>query len=447
MKIFAHRLCSLALLSLLSFLALAAPAIAQNQIADPLVRPPALLEKSRAGKKNTSSAAAPTADSSYNYQVLYSFGATATDGTAPEGGLIRDSAGNLYGTTVRGGAGSVNAGAIFKLDTTGEESVLYSFCSATNCTDGVNPRGLVQDAAGNLYGTTVSGGVGDGVVFKLAPPAQADENWTQTVLYSFGANNTDGSMPLAGLIQDAAGNLYGTTAGGGSGGEGTVFMLAPPSRSGRSWTETVLHSFDSTTTDGLVPYAGLIQDAAGNLYGTTAGGGGSGEGTVFMLAPPSQSGGSWTETVLYNFCSVTNCTDGYSPVAGLIQDAVGNLYSTTLYGGANTGAYGYGYGGGTVFKLAPPAQSGGSWTETVLYSFGASSTDGYSSPGWSDPGRCGQPVRRNSIWRCQHRCSQRSRWRHGIQARAPGELGRKLDGNGALQLLLGHRLHGRALSP
>jgi uncharacterized repeat protein (TIGR03803 family) len=379
MKTLVHRLCSLTLLLLLSFLAFAAPAVAQNEIADPLVRVPAFLEKSRAKKKNTSSAAATTAASGYNFQVLYSFGATATDGTAPEGGLIRDSAGNLYGTTVGGGAGS-GGGTIFKLDTTGEESVLYSFCSATNCTDGMNPRGLVQDAAGNLYGTTVSGGVGDGVVFKLAPPAQSDENWTQTVLYSFGANNADGSMPLAGLIQDATGSLYGTTSAGGTTAGGTVFMLAPPSQSGGSWTETVLHSFDSTTTDGLVPYAGLIQDAAGNLYGTTAGGGsnGSGDGTVFMLAPPSLSGGSWTEALLYNFCSATNCTDGYFPEAGLIQDAAGNLYGTTLYGGANTGAYGYGHGGGTVFKLAPPAQSGGIWTETVLYSFGASSTDGYS---------------------------------------------------------------------
>jgi uncharacterized repeat protein (TIGR03803 family) len=382
MKTLVHRLCSLTLLLLLSFLAFAAPAVAENEIADPLVRAPAFLEKPRAKKKNTSKAST-TAASGYNFQVLYTFGGTTTDGKEPNAGLIRDAAGNLYGTTVSGGIGG--AGAIFKLDTTGEESVLYSFCSATNCTDGMYPRGLVQDAAGNLYGTTVwggvGGGVGNGVVFKLAPPAQSDENWTQTVLYSFGANNTDGSMPLAGLIQDAAGNLYGTTSAGGTTAGGTVFMLAPPSQSGGNWTETVLYSFDSTTTDGSSPHAGLIQDAAGNLYGTTAGGGGSGRGsngTVFMLTPPSQSAASWTETVLYNFCSASNCTDGYFPEAGLIQDAAGNLYGTTLYGGANTGTYDYGHGGGTVFKLAPPSQSGASWTETVLYSFPASSTDGYS---------------------------------------------------------------------
>jgi uncharacterized repeat protein (TIGR03803 family) len=371
MKILVHRLCSLALLSLLSFLTFAAPAVSQNQIADPLGRPPDLQEKSRAYKRKTRPAASATAASGYNYQVLYSFGATTTDAKAPETDLIPDTAGNLYGTTFGGGAeyGSIGgAGTIFRLDTIGEESVLYSFCSATNCTDGMNPRpNLVQDAAGNLYGTTTSGGAGSGVVFKLAPPVQSDENWTQTVLYSFGGNNTDGRVPLAGLIEDAAGNLYGTTSAGGANNYGIVFMLAPPSQSGGTWTETVLYSFGASNADGIVPYAGLVRDTAGNLYGTTAGG--SSGGTAFKLAPPSQSGGSWTETVLYNFCSATNCADGYSPFAGLIQDAAGNLYGTTPYGGVNTGADPYGSGGGTIFKLAPPSQSSGSWTETVLYNF------------------------------------------------------------------------------
>ncbi len=385
MKTIVHRLCSLGLLLLLSFLALSAPAVAQKQIADPLVRPPDFLEKSRAYKRKTRPAASVTATSGYNYQVLYSFGATTTDAKAPETDLIQDTAGNLYGTTFSGGAaGLFTFGTIFKLDATGGESVLYSFCSATNCTDGMNPRpNLVQDAAGNLYGTTTGGGTGAGVVFRLAPPVQSDENWTQTVLYSFGASNTDGSGPLAGLIQDAEDNLYGTTSDGGANNDGTVYMLAPPSQSGGSWTETVLYSFGASSTDGMVPYAGLVRDTAGNLYGTTAGGGSGsgGGGTAFTLAPPSQSGGSWTETVLYNFCSATNCADGYSPIAGLMQDAAGNLYGTTPYGGANPGADPYGYGGGTVFKLAPPSQSGGSWTETVIYNFcsAASCVDG-SSP-------------------------------------------------------------------
>jgi hypothetical protein len=227
----------------------------------------------------------------------------------------------------------------------------------------------------------------------LAPPSQSGGSWTETVLYNFCTSCTDGFSPEAGLIQDAAGNLYGTTAAGGicnSGSScsspGTVFMLAPPSQSGASWTETLLYNFCSATncTDGHFPDAGLIQDAAGNLYGTTLYGGantgaygyGYGGGTVFKLAPPAQSGASWTETVLYSFGA--SSTDGYSPEASLIQDAAGNLYSTTGLGGANTGADN-GYGGGTVFKLAPPAQSGGNWTETVLYSFcsATSCTDGF----------------------------------------------------------------------
>ena len=378
MKILVHRLYSLALLSLLSFLVFSAQAVAQKQIGDPLGRPPHLQEKSRAYKRKACPASA-TAASAYNYQVLYSFGAFTADAKAPETDLIQDAAGNLYGTTFSGGAdGLFTFGTIFKLDATGGESVLYSFCSATNCTDGMNPRpNLVQDAAGNLYGTTDQGGANnEGTVFKLAPPSQSGGNWMETVLYSFGANNTDGSVPLAGLIQDAEDNLYGTTSGGGANNGGTVYKLAPPSQSGGSWTETVLYSFGASNTDAAAPYAGVVRDTAGNLYGTTAGGGSGsgGGGTVYMLAPPSQSGGSWTETVLYNFCSATKCADGYSPFGGLIEDAAGNLYGATPYGGANPGADPYGYGGGTVFKLAPPSQSGGSWTETVLYNFCSAAT-------------------------------------------------------------------------
>jgi uncharacterized repeat protein (TIGR03803 family) len=387
MKTLVHRLSGLSALLLVSFLALSAPAFAQKQIADPLGRPPELLEKSRAHKRKARPVFA-TAASAYNYQVLYNFGATATDAEVPEAGLIRDWAGNLYGTTIRGGsAGSFTFGTVFMLDITGEESVLYSFCSFPSCTDGMFPNAvLVQDAAGNLYGTTPEGGPNnEGTVFRLAPPSQSGGTWTETVIDGFGASITDASQPLAGLIEDSAGNLYGTTLGGGTNNDGTIYMLAPPSQGGGSWTETVLYSFGASSTDGMVPYAGLVRDSAGNLYGTTAGGGtgSGGGGTAFKLAPPSQAGGSWTETVLYNFCSATNCADGYLPIAGLIQDAAGNLYGTTLYGGANPGADPYGYGGGTVFKLTPPAQAGGSWTETTLYNFCSAATcaDGSSPQG------------------------------------------------------------------
>lgn len=385
MKIFVSPVYRLALLSLSLFLALDAVVFPQVQIADSSFRPSDLLKKSRAKQKNMNSAATASA-SGYNFQDLYSFGATAADAKAPETAFIRDASGNLYGASFSGGSEDASiggAGTIFKLDAAGQESVLYNFCSATNCTDGLNPRpGLTQDVAGNLYGATSAGGVNNqGTVFMLTPPSQSGASWTETVLHSFGATNTDGTVPIASLIQDGKGNLYGTTSSGGAYDYGTVFMLSAPAQPGESWVETVLYSFDGSNGDGIVPLGRLIQDSAGNLFGTTSGGGstgGSRAGTVFELVAPSQSGGTWTEKVLYNFCSATNCTDGYLPEAGLILDAVGNLYGTTLYGGAHTGTYGYGYGGGTAFRLEPPAQSGGIWSETVLYSFGESSTDGYS---------------------------------------------------------------------
>jgi uncharacterized repeat protein (TIGR03803 family) len=288
--------------------------------------------------------------------VLYSFCSVVVhgfcmDGVSPVAGLIQDAAGNLYGTTTKGPA--YTSGVVFKLDSRGQETVLYSFCSASNCTDGADPpAGLIQDATGNLYGTTYQGGAnttannntGGGTVFKLDTAGQ------ETVLYSFcsvvvAGICTDGVSPVAGLIQDAAGNLYGTTYQGGANNQGTVFKLDTTGQ------ETVLYSFCSASncTDGANPLGGLIQDATGNLYGTTEANG----GTVFKLDNTGQ------ETVLYSFCA--DCVDGYQPEAGLIQDAAGNLYGTTFYGGAQ--------GGGTVFKLAPPAQQGGAWTKTVLYSF------------------------------------------------------------------------------
>ena len=279
-------------------------------------------------------AAAPSAWAAPTETVLYSFGGSP-DGASPYGGLISDSAGNLYGTTVYGGAG---AGTVFKLSPSGTETVLYSF---TGGSDGAYPyAGLIADSAGNLYGTTFGGGASyAGTVFKLSPSG------TETVLHSFAWS--DGALPYGGLIADSAGNLYGTTWNGGSGSCGTVFKLSP------SGTETVLYSF-TCGIDGAYPYAGLIADGAGNLYGTTSGGGASYAGTAFKLSP------SGTETVLYSF---TGGTDGGHPYAGLIADGGGNLYGTTGGGGA--------LNAGTVFKLSP------SGTETVLYSF-ACSADGAS---------------------------------------------------------------------
>jgi uncharacterized repeat protein (TIGR03803 family) len=306
--------------------------------------------------------------SGWTETVLYSFCSqnSCADGTNPFAPLIMDGFGNLYGRTAFGGSNS--AGTVFKLAPSGTgwtETVLYSFCAqgGSSCTDGGGlgaAAGLIMGGSGNLYGTTIGGGMhGGGVVFQLAPNGNG---WTETVLYSFcaqgGTSCADGSYPYSGLIMDGAGNLYGTTESGGSYGEGTVFKIAP---SGSAWAETVLYSFcaqgGSTCTDGASPRATLILDGAGDLYGTTVQGGKYGAGAAFQLAP---SGSGWAETVLYSFCAQggISCVDGSYPYSGLIMDGAGNLYGTTESGGA--------HGAGTVYKLAPSSSGA---TETVLYSF------------------------------------------------------------------------------
>jgi uncharacterized repeat protein (TIGR03803 family) len=285
--------------------------------------------------------------------VLHSFQGGTSDGGRPSGELIADSAGTLYGTTsIGGGSGclSTGCGVVFKLapDGTGFK-VLHSFSDG----DGANPRGgLIADHAGNLYGTTEAGGVGGaGTVFKLAPDGTGFK-----VLHFFAGGASDGARPRAGLIADHAGSLYGTTEAGGVGEAGTVFKLAPD---GTGFI--VLHSFSDG--DGARPRAGLIADHAGNLYGTTASSDGTdcrgpivGCGVVFKLAPDG------TYTVLHSF-SGRPFSDGRSPRAGLIADGAGNLYGTTAFGG-DTSCGPFGYGCGTVFKLAPDGTA-----FTVLHAF------------------------------------------------------------------------------
>jgi uncharacterized repeat protein (TIGR03803 family) len=297
-----------------------------------------------------------------NLEVLYDFcqQSSCADGQNPTG-LIMDAAGNLYGTTELGGY--QNAGTVFKL-TPGAagwtETVLYSFCSQTNCSDGGYPAtGVIIDAAGNLYGITNSGGnaypnIG-GTVFKLAPGAAG---WAETVLYRFcsRANCSDGQASSDNeLMLDGAGNLYGTIGQGGTYEKGVVFKLAP---NGSGWTETVLYSFCAVAScaDGADPSGQLIMDTAGNLYGTATYGGSSGYGGVVFELTPGSTG--WTETVLYSFCSQSNCSDGEYPTAGVIIDAAGTLYGTTAKGGSNS------YG--VVFELTP---GNAGWSEAVLYNF------------------------------------------------------------------------------
>ncbi|MGA3054009.1 MAG: choice-of-anchor tandem repeat GloVer-containing protein [Candidatus Korobacteraceae bacterium] len=299
-------------------------------------------------------------------KVLHSFNNNGGgEGIRPLAGLVLDAAGNLYGTTYEGGlyvgsCGSYGCGTVFELTPTAgggwtEQVLYYGF---NNGGTGAYPgAGLIFDAAGNLYSTTSGGGYyyyPDGTVFELTPTVGG--GWTEQVLHNFG-NGTDGNVPYAGLIFDNAGNLYGTTAGGGTHNAGTVFKLTPTEG---GWTEQVLHNFNDT--DGANPEAGLIFDAAGNLYGTTWFGGTYGNGTVFELTP--MAGGGWTENVLHNF---GNGTDGAGAFAGLIFDAAGNLYGATYAGGT----YSSGYcpaGCGTVFELTPT--EGGGWTEQVLHNFG-----------------------------------------------------------------------------
>ncbi len=319
----------------------------------------------------------PSQDGSWTEKVLHSFG-NGTDGTYPYGGLIFDAAGNLYGTTSQGGIHScdwMGCGTVFELspnqDGSWTEKVLHSFGDGT---DGAHPyASLIFDAAGNLYGTTSAGGIHNncaygtcGTVFELSP--REDGRWTERVLHSFDTDRY-GFSPSASLVLDAAGNLYGT-AGGGDVGYGTVFELSP--NQDGSWTDLVRHNFGRGGEDGGGPMGNLIIDDAGNLYGTTSGGGIHDGGTAFELSPTGGNG-LWTETVLHGFGNGQG-TDGAGPAAGLIFDGAGNLYGTTSGGGIHQTCPSLPPFNrcGTVFELSP-RQDGG-WTETVLHSFDG--TDG-----------------------------------------------------------------------
>lgn len=274
------------------------------------------------------------AEASKGFSVLYAFcrQAACADGATPEGGLMADSAGNLYGTTYYGGADGY--GTAFEIAPGGTETVLYSFCPEAQldkpCDDGAFPQAPLMESGGSLYGTTVSGGTNkQGTVFEISSAG------TETVLYSFCSqqNCADGAKPEAGVVMDNAGNLYGTTEGGGNaycpGGCGTVFELAA------NGTETVLYSFcpQGTCSDGAEPGPGGLVDAGDGktLYGTAQAGGANGFGAVFKL-----SGG--TETVLHSFSN----EDG-DPSAGVIM-MKGDLYGTT-FGSFSQDDY------GEVFKL------------------------------------------------------------------------------------------------
>jgi uncharacterized repeat protein (TIGR03803 family) len=260
-------------------------------------------------------------DSTGNKTVLYAFTGGA-DGSAPMGDLLIDSTGNLYGTAMSGGTVCQygGCGTVFQIDPSGTETTLYSF---TGGADGALPlAGLVRDKKGDLFGTTYSGGIGLGVIFEVTPAGQ------EIVLHTFRGTN-DGDSPESTLLRDAIGNLYGTTSGGRS--HGSVLFKVSPGH-----TFTPLHNFNV----GDLPSGRLVVDSAGNLYGTTERGG-SGQGEVFKIDTTG------TKTDLHIF---TNHNDGGNPRGGLVADQAGNLYGTASSGGQFTNCP---LGCGAVFKITP----------------------------------------------------------------------------------------------
>ncbi len=262
--------------------------------------------------------------------ILHAF-MPAEQGSDPQAGVTLDSAGNLYGTTYSGGISGF--GSAYKIDLSGREIVLYSFAGGS---DGANPAGeLTADREGGLYGTTYHGGASNlGTLYKI------DSFGNETVMHSF-SGGSDGANPASGVVRFPNGDLYGTTVNGGASGLGIVYKIDAEGR------ETILHTF--TGPDGASPYAGLITDGAGNLYGTTESGGTSNDGTLFKIDSAGQ------ETVLFNFAAI-----GANPYAGVVRDEAGNFYGTT-----------YLFSGGLVYKISPSGEG------TVLFSFDLANYGGF----------------------------------------------------------------------
>jgi uncharacterized repeat protein (TIGR03803 family) len=341
------------------------------------------------------------------FTTLYNFGASKTDGQAPSAGVVMDKTGNLFGVTGIGG-NQFSDGTVFELSPPAvsgnpwTETVIHRFRGTP---DGKTPLGhLIMTPSGALAGTTLHGGADDegtiytfahgtnqtswretilhdfgtvpddvvtpdlgllsapegfygadqgganstGAIYLLARGANGSA-WTQSILYTFQARGSgDGADPGGELVRDAKGNFYGVTGQGGVNNLGAVYEISPPAVQGDPWTETLLYSFNGT--DGTLPAGRLLLGAGGKLFGTTDGGGASGAGTVFRLAPPTVAGNPWTHTILYSF---TGGNDGSSPETGVIADQTGKLY---------------GAAGQTVFMLTPPT-SGSTWNETALHNF------------------------------------------------------------------------------
>jgi uncharacterized repeat protein (TIGR03803 family) len=309
-------------------------------------------------------------------QVLYSFSPPSkpccTDGAGPEGALVADAEGNLFGTT--GGGGAADWGTVFELSPPATEGgswterVIYTFFGTA--ASGMRPYGSpIMDQQGNLYGTTQlsgpdeNGSVGPGSVFKLTRPAKTGGRWKYTQLFTVGSV---GVFPVGNLALDEAGNIYGTIPVGGSGAVfdvcspyycGDVFQFTPPATEGGTWMGQIIYSFGSFAGDGAGPAKDLVLHD-GALYGTAQVGGTNGQGTVFQLV---QQNGVWRENILHDF----TFEEGQAPRGKLIFDAAGNIYGTTYIGDKGRCQFGC----GSAFELSPPAAAGGLWQETTLHSF------------------------------------------------------------------------------
>jgi uncharacterized repeat protein (TIGR03803 family) len=351
--------------------------------------------------------AVPAAAQAATFTTIHNF-AGSSDGSSPVDGLLLGAGGSFYGTASAGGPAGL--GVVFQMSAKGHETILHAFAGGA---DGATPNGGLIEVGNALYGTTTSGGAhGSGTVYSV-------QGGSETVLYSFAGGASDGATPFAGLFADAHGNLYGTTSGGGPAGTGTVFELVAPAGNTGAWTEKVLYSF-AGGTDGATPVGRVTLDAAGNVYGTTSSGGTNGYGTVYEL-----QAGSWHETILHNF---VDGSDGGTPYAGLVADASGKLYGAATQGGINGGGTVFelapsnggftfsvpasvpgwgisgtfrdvlldksgviyatthcdGNGSGSIYELT---RSGGAWTYTVLFNFNGGSNGQYSISNLSRKGK------------------------------------------------------------
>ena len=284
----------------------------------------------------------------------------------PLGGpLLLDVAGNLFGETTSDGPAF--AGTVFELSPPAAGSTKWTFRNIFTfraARQGAYPTGgLTAGPNGVLYGTAQAGGHhDDGVVFSLTPPASAGDEWTETVLWRFGLGK-DGSVPYGAPALGPGGEVYGVTGYGGVHGMGRVFMLTPPAAGASTWQETVLHDF-AGTADGATPYAGLVRDAAGTLYGIASTSGPDSYGTAYALQPPASGDTAWSFTLLHAFSGMP---DAYSPQQPLVIQTDGSLIGISMYGGNYVPSFD---GVGAIFKLTPPAVGQTAWSEKVIYNFG-----------------------------------------------------------------------------